>query len=223
MLNLIQKLSTAMRGGTREVLETAVDANAIRIFAQEIYDCESSLQQAKQHLAGVMAEKLKLKRQLDIQADRVKHCETEVRARLQADEQEKAQLLAEEMAQQENLLTQLQQQYDKLQGYEQRLLHALKTTAHKLEQRRAELRMAQATQHAQQATGKMSGHINEHSDKFACMQESLDRIQRKQDDFDDRMQAMGEIDAQLNGVPPEHQQVRVQADKILARLQIGVA
>jgi len=223
MLNLIQKLSTAMRGGTREVLEAAVDANAMRIFAQDIHECESSLQQAKQHLAGVMAEKLKLKRQLDTQVGKVAHCETEVRAKLQENEQETAQSLAEDMAQQENLLAQLQQQYTKLQSYEQRLLHTLKMTANKLEQRRAELRMAQATQHAQQATGKVSNHINAHSDKFANMQDSLERVQRKQQDFDDQMQAVDEIDAQLNGVPSEKQQLSVQADKILARLQPKVA
>ena len=37
MMYLIEKLVTAMRGGTREVLESAVDANALRILAQEIY------------------------------------------------------------------------------------------------------------------------------------------------------------------------------------------
>ena len=37
------KLATAQRGATREVLESAVDANAIRIFAQEIYECDASL------------------------------------------------------------------------------------------------------------------------------------------------------------------------------------
>ena len=44
MFNLIQKLSTAVRGGTREALETAVDANAIRIFSQEIHESERQLQ-----------------------------------------------------------------------------------------------------------------------------------------------------------------------------------
>ena len=223
MLNLIQKLSTAMRGGAREVLEATVDANALRIFAQEINDCERNLQQAKQHLASVMAEQLKLKRQVETQSERVKHCEVDVRAKLQGGEPEKAQLLAEEMAQQETLLAQLQQQHDKLQSYEQRLLHSLKTTAHKLEQRRTELRVAQATQHAQQSAGKMSGHMSSPVGKFADMRSSLERIQHKQDDFDDQMQAMDEISAQLSGVPSEKQQLRKQADDILARLQPSTA
>ena len=65
MFSLIKKLATAHRGGAREVLESAVDTNALRIFAQEIYECESSLKQSKHHLSGVMADKLKIKRQLE--------------------------------------------------------------------------------------------------------------------------------------------------------------
>ena len=221
MLNLIQKLSTTMRGGTREVLEHAVDANAIRIFGQEIHECEVNLQQAKQHLAGVMAEKLKLKRQLDAQIGKVKSSEAKVRLKLEARDEAAALLLAEDMAQQEALLTNLEQQHEKLQAYEQRLVNTLKTTGHKLEQRRAELRMAQATAHAQKAVGKVSQHSNEHSDKFSQMQDSLERIQRKQDDFDDRMVAMDQIDAELSGAPTEQEQRRGKAESILARLKVA--
>lgn len=221
MLNLIQKLSTAMRGGTREVLESTIDANALRIFAQEIHECECNLQQAKQHLAGVMAEKLKLKRQLDGQVNKVKSSEAKVRSKLEAKDEKAALVLAEEMAQQETLLASLEQQYEKLQAYEQRLLNTLKAAAHKLEQRRAELRMAQATQHAQKAVGKVSRHVNEHSDTFSQMQDSMARIQRKQDDFDDRMVAMDEIDAQMSDEPTEKEEVRGKAEDILVRLKVA--
>ena len=219
MFSLIKKLVTAQRGGAREVLESAVDANAIRIFAQEIYECECSLKTSKHHLSGVMADKLKLKRQLDAQASRVKQSEDKVRAKLEANEQDAAMQLAEEMAQQETLLKSLQQQHEKLLTYEQMLLKTLKTTAQKLEHQRAELRMAQATKHAQKAVGSLSQHANENGDKFAQMQESAERIQRKQEDFDDRMLAMDEIDSKLSGEPTESDKTRCQAEEILARLK----
>lgn len=41
MSYLLNKLATALRGGTREVLASAVDANALRILGQEIYECEA--------------------------------------------------------------------------------------------------------------------------------------------------------------------------------------
>jgi len=219
MFDLIRKLVTAQRGGTREALESAVDANAIRIFAQEIYECELGLKQSKQHLSGVMAEKLKLKRQIDAQTAKVSKTEAKVKAKLDAKDENSAMQLAEEMAQQETLLGNLQQQHDKLESYEQKLLKTLKTTAQKLEQRRADLRMAQATKHAQQAVGNIARHANEHGDQFAQMQESVDRINRKQQDFDDRMQAMDEIDAHLSGEPTESEETRDKAEEILARLK----
>ena len=221
MLNLIQKLSTAMRGGAREVLETAVDANAIRIFAQEIHECETRVQQAKKHLAGVMAEKLKLGRQIKIQQDKQQKREQTIREKLEQNDEAGALKLAEEFAQQEDFLKNLQQQHDKLVEYEERLLKNLTNMAQKLEQHRAELRMAQATQHAQQATGKLSQHVNDYSDQFSQMQDSLQRIQQKQGDFEDKMQAMDDIDARLNGDPPPRQERQRKAEGVLARMKMA--
>lgn len=197
MLYLIEKLATAMRGGTREVLETAVDANALRILGQEIYECESSLRQSKQHLSSVMAEKLRLQRQLDAHKQKMTDKEAAIRSRLEQDDEASALALAEELAQQEDWFTSQQRQHDQLHDYEQRLLKTLKTTTYKLEQYRAELRMAQATQHAQKAAGKLSRHANVHADKFARMQDSLERIRQQHDAFDDQMQALQQIDSYL--------------------------
>lgn len=48
MMRLLQKISTAMRGSAREGLEVVVDANAFRIFEQEIY--EADRMDAMQHI-----------------------------------------------------------------------------------------------------------------------------------------------------------------------------
>ena len=78
MMQLIYKLSTAMRGGTREVLEDAVDANSLRILSQEIYECETGLRESKEHLANVVAEKISLKRKLNAQKDRIESKEAAI-------------------------------------------------------------------------------------------------------------------------------------------------
>lgn len=219
MFYLIEKLATAVRGGTREVLETAVDANAIRILGQEIYEAESHLREAKQHLAQVMADKLRLQRQLDAQKAQLAAKENLIRRHLEQGDEAAALSLAEDFSQHEARLEQQQRQHEQLHAYEQRLLQTLKSTANKLEHYRAELRMAQATQHAQQALGKLSRHANVHSDKFARMQDSLERIHQQHDAFDDRMQAMQQIDAHLNGEVAEPQQMRNKAADVLARLR----
>lgn len=219
MLYLIEKLATAVRGGTREVLETAVDANAQRIFAQEIYESESNLRQAKQHLAQVMTEKLRLQRQIDSQQAVMQAKENAVRVKLQQNDEAAALTLAEELAQKEQWLATQQHQYGQLAAYEQRLLHTLKTTAGKLEQYRAELRMAQATTHAQQAVGKLARHTDAYSGKFERMQDSLQRIQQQHHAFDDQMEAMQRIDAYLTNEPDQQQRNQTQAAQILARLR----
>jgi phage shock protein A len=219
MLYLIEKLATAVRGGTREVLETAVDANAQRIFAQEIYECETNLRQSKQHLAQVMAEKLHLQRQMEAHQTRMAGKESAIRAQLQQGNEAAALPLAEELAQQESWLKTQQRQQHQLAAYEQRLLHTLKTAASKLEHYRAELRMAQATTHAQQAVGKLAGQPNAHSETFARMQDSLERIQQRHNAFDDKLEAMQQIDAYLSGEPTEKQQHQQRASDILARLR----
>ncbi len=219
MMQLIHKLSTAMRGGTREVLESAVDANDLRILAQEIYECETSMGQSKQHLANVLAEKISLKRSLDAQVAGKVSKEEAIRQRLGQGDEAGAMQLAESLAAQETLIEKQQANYDQLQSYETNLLHVLKNTAFTLGEYRAELKMAKATQQAQKTVGKLSIHQNQHSDSFAQMQGSLQRIRQRQESFDDQLQAAEQIDAHLKGEPTPQAQRSQKAKDILDRLK----
>ena len=46
-MSILKKMFTALRGGVREVGESIVDANGIRIFEQEIEDAKNALNKAK--------------------------------------------------------------------------------------------------------------------------------------------------------------------------------
>lgn len=201
MMRLLQKIGTAMRGSAREGLEVVVDANAFCIFEQEIYEAEGQLREAKQHLAQVVADKLKLAREIKALQQQIAKQESIAREQLAADDETGAMQTATVIAEQEARLERMQQSHDELLTYETRLLATLKTTGQKLESYRAELRMAKATQHSQQVMGKLSQHRNQYSDTFANMQDSLERIRGKQQDFSDRMDAMQHIDEQLLGTP----------------------
>lgn len=219
MLHFIQKLSTAARGGTREVLENAVDAQSLRILSQEIYECESSLKESKQHLANVVAEKLSIKRQLDAQKKRVANTEDAIRNKLEQDDEPAATLLAEELAQLESWVQTQQQQHDQLQDYETNLLQTLKRTAFSLSQYRNELTMARAVEETQKSVGKLSVHANKHSNKFLRMQESLDRIKQKHESFDDQMLAMQNIESHIKGEPNPQEINKKKAEEVLARFK----
>lgn len=196
---LVEKLVTAARGRTRESLEEAVDANSLRILAQETYECETQLRQAKEHLTQVMAEKLRLQRQ--VQAYKAKQVEQEalIKRHLAANEEAVALKVADDLAQHESLLEQEEKNYVKLEQYEQRLLQSFKTNKGKLEHYRSALRMAQATEHAQRALGIAGRHCHSQTDTFMRMQDSLERIQSLQTAEDDRLHALEQIDHYLKG------------------------
>lgn len=219
MMQLIYKLSTAMRGGTREVLEDAVDTNAVRILSQEIYECEGRVWQSKQHLANVVTEKLTLKRKLDAQKATVTSKEEAIRTKLARGDEAGAMQLAEALASQETLLEKQQVNYNQLEAYEEKLLDTLKNTARTLGEYRTELGMVKATREAQKCVGKLSVHKNSYSDSFAQMEDSLQRIRGRQQTFDDQMQAMQDIDAYIKSEPSEQQQRSKKAQDILERMK----
>ena len=54
-MSVIKKLVTLLRGSAREIGQSVVDANATRIYEQEIIDAKASINEAKTELTGVMA------------------------------------------------------------------------------------------------------------------------------------------------------------------------
>ncbi len=138
-----------------------------------------------------------MQRQLDQSRQRLAAEEAVIREHLAQQEEQQASALAEDLVVQEDLVKQQTEQWQQLEAYEQRLLQTLKLTASKLEHYRAQLAMAQTTQHAQQAAGKLAQQSNRHSDSFEKMQDSLNRIQTQQSGFEDHLLAMEQIDRYL--------------------------
>ena len=208
-----------MRGGTREILEDAVDANALTILSQEIYDCESSMRESKKHLANVVVEKRSLKRQLDAQKANAASKEDAIRSKLAQGDEAAALQLAEALAAQETLLAKQQTHFNQLEIYESDLLQALKTATYTLSEYRTELGMAKATQEAQKSMSKLSAHKKIHSDNFALMHDSVQRIRQKQETFDDQIQAMQDIDSHIKGEPTQKEVRSQKAQDILDRFK----
>ncbi|HHL32548.1 MAG TPA: PspA/IM30 family protein, partial [Oceanospirillales bacterium] len=65
-MNILKKIMTAIRGGTRELGESIVDSQGTRIFEQEIEDAKESLKKAKRDLTQVMAKEMQASRKVDI-------------------------------------------------------------------------------------------------------------------------------------------------------------
>ncbi|MCZ6829930.1 MAG: PspA/IM30 family protein [Gammaproteobacteria bacterium] len=84
-MSVFTKLATLLRAGVRESAEAVTDANAIRIYRQEIIDAESMLTQRRDALAAMIAARKELED--DIQASQ---------RRIAKREQQLAKLPAEE-------------------------------------------------------------------------------------------------------------------------------
>lgn len=219
MWHLVNKLFTAARGGTREVLEHAIDANTLRILAQEIYESEGLLREAKRHLTEVMAEKLQAQRQLELLSSKVAAKELKIREQLQAQQETSALQLAQALAPLEQQCQQQQQQVAQLQAYEERLLQQVKEAAQQLEHYRSALTMAKATQHAQAVTQKLNSNTQLQSDQFNAIRDTLNRIQQQQLLEGDRLTAQQTMQRYLNDEPSVQEQRQQQAHAILERLK----
>ena len=63
-MSMLRRLFTAVKGGAREAGESIVDANAIRIFEQEIHEGKEAITAAKRNLTEVMAKEMQLTRHI---------------------------------------------------------------------------------------------------------------------------------------------------------------
>lgn len=198
-MNIIRKLTSALQGGLRESGEMMVDANGMRIFAQEIHQCERGINQSKQQLASIIVQKTRLKRALD-QLQKERRLKEEKIATLLAQNNETEALqLAELITEKIPLIKRQKQQVQQIADYENSLQQKLKKMVNRLSSYQSEYQMLQATEHLQAAQRKLSTQNHHGQSSFTDMQDSLKRIQQRQQQFTDQENAMEQVDAYLEG------------------------
>ena len=219
-MGIITKLTSALRGGLRESAEVVIDANGLRIFAQEIHDSESNIKQSKQQLAAIIAEKARVKRELEPLLKQLKSQENKITQLLAENKEAEALKIAERIAEQAPLLKRQQQHYQQLKDYADNLQKSLKKMVARLSAYRSEYQMLQATDNLQSAQRKLSMNSNNDSlSKFSDMKDSLSRIQQRQQQFSDQMTAMDEVEAYLDDSGLEENNTANSANAILAALR----
>tara|TARA_R110002110_G_scaffold205066_7_gene417279 strand:- start:434791 stop:435489 length:699 start_codon:yes stop_codon:yes gene_type:complete len=111
-MNVFTKLNTLLRAGARESAERITEANAIRIYRQEVVDAENLLEKRRLHLAGLVATRKDLERELERASARIASRERQI-ARLSDDERsdEVLMLAATDIASYEAHKNQLRQRY----------------------------------------------------------------------------------------------------------------
>lgn len=193
-MSVMKKVMTLLRGSVREIGETVVDANATRIYEQEILDAKQSIAQAKDDLAGVMAKEMQSARQIEkLQAEINRYEGLAVEA---LDNSQEA--LAEEVAGKVGGLEhELQEQTRAHAAYAvqvTRLKDLIKQAEGRIREHEREIGVAKTTESVYRATRSISENIGQGGSKLMSARESLDRIKQRHEDLSDRMTAAEQLD-----------------------------
>ena len=188
-MSVIKKLVTLLRGSAREIGQSVVDANATRIYEQEIIDAKASISEAKGELTGVMAQQMQTARDIErIKADILRHEDMAVQALDKANEP-----LALEVAERvAGLEAELNTQTQAHAGYAMqvtRLKDLIRAAEERVREHEREIGIAKTTESVYRATQSISDNIGSTGSKLTSARESLERIKKRHEDLADRMAA----------------------------------
>jgi phage shock protein A len=198
-MNILKKIMTAIRGGSRELGESIIDSQGTRIFAQEIEDATESLKNAKHDLTQVMAKEMQASRKVEAITAEIDKNEGYVSDALAKNKEGLALEIAQKVAELEQDKA---SQVNAQQSYEKHIVK-LKSMMEKAERQlkdyERQLTMVKTTENVQKATAAITDNFGTTDSTLMSAKESLDRIRKKQQDFDDRNLAAEKLDAENNG------------------------
>lgn len=224
-MSIASKLHTLFRSRVRENAELLIDANAIRIFEQELVDSHDSITQAKHQLTLLMSERLRLERGNHELTTQIQQREEQTINALNKGEDALATNLAEDivdieqaLAQQTAVLTPLLERETKLKDSVQRRIKRMQEFQRELNVVKAIQSAHNVMRYSDSTGGKAITHVD--------LQASLNRIHDLQQQVDDQHQASEELTAHLNSNGLDQQLkdagIHSKEDKInavLARIQ----
>ncbi|MCB8838397.1 PspA/IM30 family protein [Aurantimonas sp. VKM B-3413] len=224
-MSVWNKLFTAVRGGVNEAAEGVADTQALRILDQEIRDAEEALRRARSDLAGIMASNKSLSRRVEeARAKEQKDMES-ARAALQAGREDLARGLAERVAKTRSEHQRDATELERLQVRQQQMIKAVQDTEQRIQQMRREVENVKANESlikAQSAIATSQSGINS---KLGNAMDSLERIRRKQEEAQGRLEAGQELAALESGSDLDRQLLEAgiggrtsSADDVLAQI-----
>jgi phage shock protein A len=188
-MSIFKKIMTAIRGGASEAGEAIVDANATRIFEQEIRDAENHLTKAKRDLTGVMAEQMSANREVTRLQREITEHEGYVGQALEKGDETLALAVAEKISTLENDLAAQEQALNSFSGNADRLKELVKKSERQVTEHKRQLSMVKTTESVQKATSAITDNFSSSNSKLLSAKDSLERIKAKQQKFDDKMKA----------------------------------
>lgn len=204
---IFNKLFTLARGTARESAEVLLDANALRIFEQEIVDVEHAIYRRKKSLSELVVAKKQLKREIESLENLITKRESQAKNLLESEgENELVEEIASEIAEYEFSLEAIREQKalqeKRIQSVEKGLRSALKEVGNY----RRDLRMAKAQQIGASGLAK-ANNLPEQLSELNATRQHVIALQTEERDQED---AWIEMEGLMNGC---HIEERIKALK----------
>ena len=199
-MSIFKKIMTAVRGGASEAGEAIIDANATRIFEQEIRDAENHLTKAKRDLTGVVAEQMAAQRDVERLNREISEHEGYAGQALEKGDEALALAVAEKIATLESELATQQQALASYTGNADRLKELVKKSERQVAEHKRQLSMVKTTESVQKATSAITDNFSSSNSKLLSAKDSLERIKAKQQKFDDKMKAAEMLESEDSDV-----------------------
>ncbi|MFN3987509.1 MAG: PspA/IM30 family protein [Rhodocyclaceae bacterium] len=193
-MSVINKILTLVRGSARELGESVVDANATRIYEQEIIDARNAILKAKSDLTGVMAKEMQSARELERLRGEMQRLETTALEALEKGREDLAEEVAARIATTEGELEEQSRVHADYALQVGKLKDLIKSAEAKVREHEREVAMAKTTESVYKATRSISDNIGASGSKLVSARESLDRIKKRHEELSDRMAAAEALD-----------------------------
>lgn len=196
-MSVIKKVVTLLRGSAREIAENVVDANATRIYEQEIIDAKQSILEARNSLADVMAKEMQAGRAVTRLEGEVAHYEGLALEALNKTQEALAEEVAGKVAALEMELEEQRKARQSFASQVSKLKELIKSSEAKIREHEREIAIAKTTESVYKATQSISDNIGNSGSRLTSARESLERIKQRHEDLADRMQASEQLDREL--------------------------
>lgn len=196
-MSVIGKIATFIKGSARELGESIVDANGVRIYEQEIRDAQEAITKAKADLTGVMAKEMQSAREIERARAEIVRLENLALEALEKNKEDLAEEVAAKVAEQEAELEKQTRLHAEYALHANRLKDLIKASEARIREHEREVQMAKTTESVYKATQTISESIGSSGSKLMSAKESLERIKKRHEDLADRMTASEALDKEF--------------------------
>jgi len=227
-MSILKKIMTAVRGGAREMGELVVDANAVRIFEQEIREAQTHLRKAKYDLTDVMAKAMQASRQIQSLHHEIDEHEGFVVRAIEQSDEALALSISEKISGLETDLEEQREVQVTFSGQVEHLRSLVSKTERQIRKFERQLSMLKTTESVQKASAAIADNFAASSSKMHSARDSLARIKQRQQEKLDQMSAAEAVQAETMDESLTEKlrsagmiQDKTSAKQVLARIKAG--